>query len=112
MLYYRLRQVDLDGISTIPPVRSVAGCPAGGALNAVVFPNPWDDVLHVQLTGLGTGPVSLALCDVLGQVLLTQTVSGSGVQQVALTGAAGLPVGVYYLRISEGSTRQVVRLTR
>jgi len=108
VLYYRLRQVDLDGISNFSPVRSVAG----GALNTVVFPNPWDDVLHVQLTGLGTGPVSLALCDVLGQVLLTQTVSGSGVQQAALTGAAGLPVGVYYLRISEGSTRQVVRLTR
>lgn len=99
------------GTNTFSPVRSAAGRPASGVFNAVVFLNPWEDVPNVQLTGLGIGPVSLALCGVLGQVLLTQTqtVSSNGGQQVALTGAAGLPAGVYYLRIGAGGTRQVVR---
>lgn len=70
VLYYRLRQVGLAGTGTLSPVRSVAGRPASGVFNAVVFPNPWKDVPHVQLTGLGTGSVLLALCNVLGRRFL------------------------------------------
>lgn len=111
MLYYRLRQVDLDGKATYSPVRTVAVPAAAGVFDAVVFPNPWVEVPTVQLVGQGTGALTLTLCDVLGKTLFTQTAAPAGAQQLALSAAAGLPAGVYFLRISQGTARQVVKLT-
>ena len=109
VLYYRLRQVDLDGSAHFSPVRSVAVAAAGVAFGAEVYPNPWADVLHVQLTGLGTGPVSFALYDAVGRLVLSHTAASTG--QLALPGVAALPSGVYSLRISHAGQQQVVKLT-
>jgi hypothetical protein len=110
-LYYRLRQVDMDGTATYSPVRTVAVPAAAGTFGAVVFPNPWVEVPTVQLVGQGTGALTLTLCDVLGKTLFTQAAAPVGAQQLALSAAAGLPAGVYFLRISQGTARQVVKLT-
>jgi hypothetical protein len=65
----------------------------------------------VQLVGRGTGPLTLTLYDALGQALFTQQAAATGAQQLELSAAAGLPGGVYFLRISQGNQRQVVKLT-
>jgi hypothetical protein len=109
-LYYRLRQVDLNGVATYSPVRTVAVPATAGAFQAVAFPNPWVSIPTVQFTALGTTPVTLVLYDGLGRLLLSKEVAATGTQQVELPTAAGLPAGVYYLRISQGSTRQVIKL--
>jgi hypothetical protein len=109
VLYYRLRQVDLDGSAHYSPVRSVAVPNDGGAFGATVYPNPWADELHVQLVGLSTEPLSFSLYDALGKLVRSHTTASA--QQVALPAVGSLPAGVYYLRISQGSARQVVKLT-
>jgi hypothetical protein len=108
-LYYRLRQVDLDGTFSFSPVRSVAVAAAAVAFGAEVYPNPWADELHVQLAGVGTEPLSFALYDAVGKLVLSHTTASA--QQVVLPAVGSLPAGVYTLRISQGSQRQVVKLT-
>lgn len=108
VLYYRLRQVDLDGTAHFSPVRSVALVAATATFGAEVYPNPWADALNVQLTGLGTGPVSFSLYDAVGRLVLSYTTASTG--QLALPGVAALPSGVYSLRISHEGRQQVVKL--
>jgi hypothetical protein len=110
MLYYRLRQVDLDGSVHFSPVRSVAIAMSAVAFGAEVYPNPWVGELHVQLAGIGAEPISFLLYDALGKLVRSHTTASA--QQVVLPAATDLPTGVYYLRISQGAARQVVKLTR
>jgi hypothetical protein len=108
-LYYRLRQVDLDGSAHYSPVRTVAVAGSAVAFGAAAYPNPWAGELHVQLVGLSAEPLSFALYDALGKLVLAHTTASA--QQVELPQVGGLPAGVYYLRISQGAARQVVKLT-
>ncbi|HET9502618.1 MAG TPA: T9SS type A sorting domain-containing protein [Hymenobacter sp.] len=107
-LYYRLRQVDLDGSAHYSPVRAVALAAGGVAFGAEAYPNPWADELHVRLAGFGPEPVRLALYDATGRLVLSHTAAAA--EQLALPGAATLPGGVYALRISQGSQQLVVKL--
>lgn len=109
VLYYRLRQVDLDGSVHFSPVRSVAVAVGAVAFGAEAYPNPWAGELHVQLVGTSAEPLSLLLYDALGKLVLAHTTASA--PQVELPGVGGLPAGVYYLRISQGTQRQVVKLT-
>jgi hypothetical protein len=109
VLYYRLRQVDLDGSAHYSPVRAVALAAGAAAWGAEAYPNPWREQLHVQLAGLGAGPVGLVLYDALGKQVLSHTATSG--QLVVLPDAGRLPAGVYYLRIKQEGQQQVIKLT-
>lgn len=100
-LYYRLRQVDLDGTSTYSPVRTVALTPAAAGL--ALFPNPTQ-----QLTTL-TGTAAHALVqvfDALGRTVTTATADGDGTAQLALP--TGLAPGVYVVRTGTQALRLLI----
>ena len=94
LLYYRLRQTDLNGDITYSPVRTVAL--TAEAAGFVVYPT------HVPVgqaaTYLYTGPASagtLQVLDMVGRVVRTATVDGRAQGEVPLT---GLAAGAYLLR--------------
>jgi len=90
LLYYRLRQVDVDGTATYSPSRPVA---LRGASRLSVFPNP----ASAQLTVAGTAAyAAIEIYNVTGQLLHRTAADAAGVRQVALP--AGLPAGVYLVR--------------
>jgi hypothetical protein len=100
-LYYRLRQVDLDGTATYSPVRNVALANAGGL---ALFPNP----AHTMATLTGAGPGSaVQLLDALGRLVATATADAAGT--ATLTLPAGLPSGVYVVRAGPQALRLLVR---
>jgi hypothetical protein len=98
VLYYRLRQVDLDGTATYSPVRTVAVARAGLAL----FPNP--TATGATLTGAALSTVVHVL-DALGRVVFTTKTDATGT--AILTLPTTLPSGVYLVRAGQ----QAVRLT-
>ena len=95
-LYYRLRQVDLDGTASYSPVRTVAK-PANstaGFSALAVYPNPTSG--RVQVSGLLAGsPVQVR--DALGRVVSTATAPADG-SELTLTLPAGLAAGVYVVQ--------------
>ena len=99
LLYYRLRQADLDGTATYSPVRSVAlGGPAGLSL----YPNP----ARTSVTLRGAAPgAAVRVLDMLGRPVATAPADAAGT--ATLTLPAGLAPGVYVVQ----SGRQAVRLT-
>ncbi len=92
--YYRLRQVDLDGASTLSEVIAVevrgAMSPASSVLLA--WPNPTSDVLHLRPTSEDHG--RLQLWDVRGQL-----VARWDYVPAAALHLGHLPVGTYHLEL-------------
>jgi alpha-tubulin suppressor-like RCC1 family protein len=99
VLYYRLRQVDLDSTASYSPVRAVT---VGGKGPLTLYPNPART--SVAVAGLGTG-ATVAVLDALGRPVATATADATGNARLMLS--AGLAAGVYIVR----SGTQARRLT-
>jgi hypothetical protein len=98
-LYYRLRQVDVDGTAAYSPVRTVAL--AGKATAGLsLVPNP---ARATTLAGAAAG-ASVQVFDATGRCVLTATADAAGTAALLLP--AGLATGVYVVRTGA----QVVRL--
>jgi len=106
VLYYRLRQVDLDGTTTYSPVRAVLfGKAKDAPTQLLAFPNPAHGTVRVQLLGAATA-APLELFDSLGRRVRTQaTLADGGETTLSL---ADLPAGLYVLRCGKLSKRLTV----
>ncbi|MFC6221992.1 FG-GAP-like repeat-containing protein [Hymenobacter artigasi] len=99
-LYYRLRQVDLDGTATYSVVRSVA---LSGETTLALYPNP----AHAAATLTGAQPGTLVtVFDALGRQVTAATADATGTAALALP--TGLASGVYVVRSGPHSLRLVV----
>jgi hypothetical protein len=106
LLYYRLRQTDLDGTNTYSPIRAITFAASTGTLaQLVAYPNPAHQVVHVQLLGPATTS-PLEIFDAMGRLLRTQAAPVSGEKMVV--SVAGLPSGFYMLRCGKLNKRLYV----
>ncbi|MBD2769944.1 FG-GAP repeat protein, partial [Hymenobacter sp. BT664] len=102
VLYYRLRQIDLDGTATYSPVRAVAG----ETDELTLFPNPARNGDPVRLSGAAP-QVPVTVLDLAGRVRGTTYTTASG--QALLEPATGdLPTGLYVVRAGAQATKLVV----
>ena len=99
LLYYRLRQVDNDGTATFSPVRTVARKPYAAALE-VYSPVVPDGLLHYAYTGPIAGGEQLEVYSMLGQRYRGFPLAAAGPGTLSV---AGLPSGVYVLRVATGA---------
>ncbi|RZK87316.1 MAG: T9SS type A sorting domain-containing protein, partial [Hymenobacter sp.] len=98
-VYYRLRQVDLNGTATYSPVRAVAV----GQSALALFPNPTTGAT----TLLGAAPrAAVTVFDALGRLVLSATADAVGTAPLALP--EGLAVGVYLVRTGTTALRLTV----
>ncbi|MBX3101722.1 MAG: T9SS type A sorting domain-containing protein [Bacteroidetes bacterium] len=109
-LYYRLRQVDLDGTAAYSNLATVLHAPAA---QVQVFPSPLTDRLLVSVALQEETVVQIALIDALGrEVLRREATLAPG--EVFQLNTEGLRAGIYHLRIGSPQvppyTRQVVKL--
>ncbi|QKG55053.1 T9SS type A sorting domain-containing protein [Hymenobacter sp. BRD67] len=103
-LYYRLRQVDLDGTASFSPVHSVALLTKSEA-GVALFPNP-THVGTATLTGAVPG-TTVRVFDALGRLVTAEVADASGTAALALP--AGLSAGVYVVRAGTQALRLVVK---
>lgn len=102
-LFYRLRQVDTDGMYTYSHLVTAT---IELALQVQVQPNPTTEVWNIQLFGVSNG--HLCLRDLRGNLLFETTV---GAETVRLPVHRYAP-GVYLLEVSAGDEKRVTRLMR
>ncbi|GAA4377442.1 family 43 glycosylhydrolase [Hymenobacter koreensis] len=103
VLYYRLRQADLDGSVSYSPVRAVPLEAAPAALLA--YPNPARAAVTVRLTRSEWG-AALQLLDNLGRVVHIQPAPAPG--EEAQLPLKNLPAGFYVLRCGALTQRLAV----
>jgi hypothetical protein len=113
-VYYRLRQVDLDGTATYSPQRTVSFTKVVLAKLAL-FPNPVQNRTNLDLSVLAaTTSVQAQLLDATGRQIRIWTLAGGVAQPLELTDLAS---GSYLLVVTgqqpDGSLlKQTLRLTK
>jgi uncharacterized repeat protein (TIGR01451 family) len=113
-VYYRLKQVDLDGKTAYSPVRTVAFTKAAVA-SLSLYPNPAQQATGLDLSSLPTtSSYQISLLDATGRQVRTLTLGGGAVQPLELTSLAS---GTYFVLVTgiqaDGSPlRQSLRLTK
>ncbi|WP_400193014.1 Ig-like domain-containing protein [Hymenobacter sp. B81] len=93
-LYYRLRQVDMDGTATHSGIRTVEF--AASTAPVTLAPNPTTGQLHLDLSSLPGATLTVTVTDLLGRRVLTQTVERSTKAPLSVR---ALPAGTYLLSI-------------
>ncbi|TDN38953.1 right-handed parallel beta-helix repeat-containing protein [Hymenobacter sp. UV11] len=113
-VYYRLRQVDLNGDAYYSPVRTVSFTKAT-AVALSIYPNPAANSTTLDLSSLpASASYQVVLLDATGRQVLVTTHTGGSSQLLDLTFLAS---GTYNVLVTgtlaDGSTlRQVLRLTK
>jgi hypothetical protein len=74
------------------------GLAEASTINMEVFPNPTSDVVNVKFEGKG-GDYTVAIVDLAGRTVATQTIAGSGATSVSIP-VAGLVTGNYLISVS------------
>ena len=110
LVYYRLRQVDFDGVSTYSPVRSVSfGSKGAVAVNLSLFPNPTTGAATLDLSKLPIGDYFLTALDLAGRQMLHQKLEGG---QVAPLDLRALPNGTFLLKITGAQLNKTLRVVK
>jgi hypothetical protein len=101
-----------DGVTTQNWTVNVSSATGVNVLQGVavnVFPNPSNGVFHVKLNSTVGGSVQLNVFNMTGVKVLDKSFTGSGEQVIDLDLSEN-SVGIYYLRISNGTSVSVVKL--
>ena len=115
-VYYRLRQVDLDGTSSFSPVRAVRfTAEAAAPLTLSLYPNPAQATTQLDLRQLpASGSYQVLLLDATGRTVRTATLAGGLPQPLDVQQLAS---GTYHVRVTgqlpDGTSfKQTLRLTK
>ena len=106
-VYYRLRQVDIDGTATFSPIRTVVfGAGAAGGAGFSLAPNPASQrvSLYLQTSALG----QVRIFDLAGRMVLTQTLTAN--TNVPTLDLSSLPAGLYVVQLEQNGQRFTQRL--
>jgi autotransporter-associated beta strand protein len=104
--YYRLKAVDYNGAATLSKVVSVnfSGKNDG---KIAVYPNPTHDVLRVDVTVTDAATTLVQISDLMGRVVLSQSVSVNKGANLLPFNVASLPSGAYFVKVNGDVTRFV-----
>lgn len=97
--YYRLRQVDFDGRSTVSNVVLIKRKNPLLLRIEGIFPNPASTMVHVQIAGPEEDRATLIITDITGKTLIQQAVhveTGSHSQAIDIS---SLPAGTYLMKL-------------
>ncbi|WP_022825022.1 beta strand repeat-containing protein [Hymenobacter norwichensis] len=109
LVYYRLRQVDTNGASSLSAVQVVRFSSATTLPAIAVYPNPTAANTSLDLRSLPTGTVQVRLTDLTGRVLSTATVTTGQIYPLV---TAQLPQGNYIVTVLNGSQKTTQRLVK
>ncbi len=100
VLYYRLKQKDLDGTFEYTNVVTVR-IPGRGTVIENISPNPFSNTLNIQFGSEVEGDVEIRIFDLSGKLLMEQRHEMGGSETLTLNQeVSGLPSGTYIIEAS------------
>lgn len=102
----------LDVAGAAFTVRRCGSNVVGTLQSSLIFPNPAQDLLNVQLgTKVGTGKITLEVMDLNGKIIQRNNLDEGSTQAEVEVGT--LPAGLYYLRVyTEGQAGEMLKFTK
>lgn len=112
VLYYRLKQVDMDGKFTYSQVVKVSSN-MQKASTVNVFPNPFTTAYSVTLDVQNDATVTMTMTDIQGRTVASETTfAHKGNNTLTLNNIAALQAGVYFLKVNVDGENQVIKLIK
>jgi hypothetical protein len=102
------------GVFTLSGITSVAQ-PATSKLNGLLYPNPVDDILHLETTlqtVQSSTLVTVRLLTPAGTIVFSRQERLLGLQLHMAIDVSHLPTGMYFLEVLDGSRRLVERVIK
>ena len=110
--YYRLKMVDNDGqfkYSSIVTIKPTSGNFSVNSIN----PNPFNDVINLDVTSLVAQSVKINIYDVQGRIQVQKNILlKSGINQVQLNELEKIVSGIYMLEINANGQRIVQKIMK
>jgi len=107
MNYYRLKIVDMDGVSSYSIVIPLDFTTDGSA-TIHLYPNPTADLLHIALPD-PAGVISALVINTRGQVVRTVRSTAASVVDIPVS---DLSKGIYIVEVDTGGTKQVFKIMK
>ncbi|MFT2011420.1 T9SS type A sorting domain-containing protein [Pontibacter sp. 13R65] len=99
LVYYRLKQVDTDGIFEFSKVITVAARGKAASVQIQTYPNPFSQQLTLSVPSATMGQAQLQLLDLQGRVVMAQTLNIEQGQSNIEIPTDTLPAGAYIMVI-------------
>jgi hypothetical protein len=109
-VYYRIKQIDLNGEFVYSPIRTVNLDARGASVS--LFPNPVRDLTKLVIDANGEGKASIVIRDASGkqvQMINTRLVKGMNQQDLNL---GRLPGGSYTVTVLGGALNESIKFTK
>jgi hypothetical protein len=103
-ILYRIRHVDIDGITTYSEIKELRT--EARELAVTVFPNPTSDVLNIRYRNMRQEPGQMRIFNLNGQVLFNAQFGAQEDFQKQLD-LSQWPSGKYFLEVQSGERRTV-----
>jgi Secretion system C-terminal sorting domain len=104
MVYYRLKQIDIDGKATYSKVLAVR-LKAKAGIVMQVSPNPFIENVHLRFTTAETGTAQMRITNAVGQIVLSkQTTISKGYNNIQIDGLSRLASGMYVVQLIMNGT--------
>lgn len=111
-VYYRLKQIDLGGKYTYSNIVRVEE-ESTTSTKAVVYPNPFEASVTIELDAKAASNVNIEIFDLAGKLMMSMNRDvNQGSNLVFINEVADLKNGVYFMRIKNGETNQLVKLLK
>jgi len=111
-LFYRLKQVDLDGSFTYSNAIGVDN-KEYTIENVEIYPNPFTASLSIKLNAAVAGDAQLTIADLSGRLLAQQTLAlVDGTNTISLNNLEGLNKGIYFVKITYNNQTKVYKLVK
>lgn len=110
LAFYRLRQVDMDGVEELSETVYVKDCDGSGA-DLRLVPNPAGDIvtLYVDLGSDTRGSAEIGFMDALGRTVLSRSMALGPEQSSIVLDVSTLPSGSYTVALRHIGTGRVLR---
>jgi len=109
--YYRLKMIDIDGSFSFSDIVKINL--AGKGFSATVTPNPFWEILKVNIETSAPEKADIVLKDMGGRKMWqTVIVLQKGVNAVRIDRASKLPAGIYMLTVKTGKQQQTIKVVK
>lgn len=109
-VYYKLKQVDLDGEFVFTTIIKLA---MGKNASLEVFPNPFHTRFTISFSATETADAQVVLRNTIGQPVFTKTIKANkGSNTLLISNLPALQPGIYYLSISNEDINYIQKLQK
>jgi hypothetical protein len=100
VVYYRLKQVDVDGKATYSTIIAVRLQAANSDVEMVASPNPFTEKLYVRFTATENGTADMQITNLVGQTVVSkQAIISKGYNNLQVDGLSRLAPGMYVIKL-------------